>query len=57
MSSMLVLAPSSLWVQVSAIAELVLASKITCTATGEYAYGCGNTWAGVMIGLHLQDAV
>ena len=31
--------------QISAIAELVLQSKIECNASGKYAYACGSTWA------------
>lgn len=34
------------FMQVGALAELVLESKVTCDAAGEYAYGCGHTWAG-----------
>ena len=31
--------------KISAIAELLIQSKLTCTATGSYAYACGGTWA------------
>lgn len=31
---------------ISAIATLLLESKISCTASGKYAYACASTWAG-----------
>ena len=31
--------------QISAIAELMLESRITCNTEGKYAYACGGTWA------------